>query len=66
MINLSVKKQLLQDVTETEDTGSWTRAVYFMCSVEFTNTVVLQYKQLELVFKVGITPTSLFHSAARK
>lgn len=66
MINLSVKKQLLQDVTETEYMGSWTRAVYLMCSVEFTNTAVLQYKQLELVFKVGITPTLLFHSAARK
>jgi len=39
MINLSVKKQLLQHVTETEYEGSWTTAVYVMCSVEFTNTI---------------------------
>lgn len=45
MINLSVKKELLQDVTETEYRGPWTIAVYLMCSVKLTNTIVFQYKQ---------------------
>lgn len=58
LINLSVKKQFLQDVTETEYTGSWTTAVCLMCSVEFTNTIVLRYKQTSSSLKLA---WHLFH-----